>query len=119
MSPSDRRFAFILTAVYGLALAFLLARHELWRDELQAWLIARDSSSLVALFRNVRYEGHGPLWYWILYPLTRLTHDPRLGLLPVQWIIATAAVFTIARAAPFTKAQRVLLVFGYYSLFEY
>ena len=37
-------FAPALTAAYALLLAFTLFHHELWRDELQAWMLARDSS---------------------------------------------------------------------------
>jgi hypothetical protein len=39
-------------------LGLLLAHHEMWRNELQAWLLARDSDSLAELWRNTRYEEH-------------------------------------------------------------
>ena len=50
-------FAPALTAAYALLLAFTLFHHELWRDELQAWMLARDSSGPLDLFRNAEYEG--------------------------------------------------------------
>jgi len=52
-----------LTATYFiLALAGIL-HHEMWRDEFQAWLVARDADSLVQLAGNVRYEGNPMLWH--------------------------------------------------------
>lgn len=53
-----------------------LRTHAMWRDELQAWLIASDSRSLQELFLNTRYEGRAPLWHMILWPLSNLTTNP-------------------------------------------
>jgi len=118
-SPSTRwSFAVALTACFAVISAITLARHEMWRDELQAWLIARDSSSILDMLHALKLEGHPPLWYLLLYGLTRLTHDPR-SMQVLNWFIATATVFLIARFAPFTRLQRALLAFGYYPLFEY
>jgi hypothetical protein len=43
----------------------------MWLDELQAWLIARDSSSVIDLFKNLKYEGHPGLWHICLYLISR------------------------------------------------
>lgn len=67
-----------LLALYALAIGFALYWHATWRDEMQAWLIVRDSADLPALFHNLRYEGHPALWYLLLMPLTRLSRDPAL-----------------------------------------
>ncbi len=45
-SQGDNAFAAMLTLAFvSLALIGIL-NHEMWRDELQAWLIARDSLSI-------------------------------------------------------------------------
>ena len=62
--------AFIFFGLVGIL------HHEIWRDEFQAWLLARDSASLIELFQNMRYEGHPGLWHLCLYGLTRITHNP-------------------------------------------
>lgn len=62
----------------GLGLVLML-RHEMWRDELQSWMIGRDSSSLGSLVEAVRYERHPVVWYFLLFVLSRFT---RLRLLP-------------------------------------
>src|SRR5262245_47165629 len=64
------RVAFV--AVVGIA----MWRHEMWRDELQAWMIARASHSVPNLLDNIRYEGHPALWYLLLLPLTKISGAP-------------------------------------------
>ena len=70
----------LLALAYVAVAALLVAsmwRHEMWRDELQAWMIARDSTSLGDLFgHNMRYEGHPGLWHLALFVLTRVTDNP-------------------------------------------
>lgn len=56
--------------------AFVIAHHELWRDEVQAWLLARDSASAIDLFSRQKYEGHPALWQLLLMPLTRALSRP-------------------------------------------
>jgi len=47
--------------VYAFLVALGISRHEIWRDEAQAWLIVRDVGSLGELFHVLRYEGHPAL----------------------------------------------------------
>ena len=111
-------FAPALTAAYALVLAFALFHHELWRDELQAWMFARDSTGPLDLFRNMEYEASPMLWHLLLMPVTRLTSSPA-GMQVLHWAIASAAVFVVARYAPFGPLQKALFAFGYFPLYEY
>lgn len=111
-------FAPALTAVYALVLSFGLLHHEIWRDEMQAWLLARDSADVVALFRNLKYEGHPGLWHLLLMPVTRLTNSP-VGMQMLHLTIATATIFIVAKYAPFSMLQKSLFAFGYFPLYEY
>jgi hypothetical protein len=52
---------------------FVMGHHELWRDEVQAWLLDRDSSSAIDLLSRQKYEGHPALWQLLLMPLTRIS----------------------------------------------
>lgn len=115
---STPKFALSVTAAYALTLAVLLAYHEMWADEIQAWLMARDSAGVLELLANLKYEGHPPIWYLLLMPLTRMTNDPAV-MQALQWAIAVSAIYIIVRHAPLTALQRALLPFGYYPLFEY
>ena len=114
----DAAFVFCVVLAYASFLAAGMARHELWRDEAQAWLIVRDAGSLRELIHLLSYEGHPALWYLLLRPLTYVTHSPT-AMQALHGVIATAAVCVFVRFSPFTRTQKVLWCFGYYSLFEY
>lgn len=114
----EARFALAVTLAFAaVGLAGLLV-HEPWRDELQAWLIASESRTLAELFSNLRYDGHPPLWYLLLYPLTRFTRDP-LAMKLLHLAVGASAAYLFARFAPFRRWQRALFCFGYFPLFEY
>ncbi|RJR32498.1 MAG: hypothetical protein C4567_18605 [Deltaproteobacteria bacterium] len=96
----------------------LLLRHEMWQDEWQAWLIARESASLPELFRNLRYEGHPGLWHLGLYLVSRVAFDP-LGMQLLHLTVATASVYVFLRYSPFTRLQKILFILGYFPFYEY
>ncbi len=111
-------FAPALTAVYALVLFYAMLHHEMWRDEIQPWLLARDSAGVLDLLRNMKYEGHPPLWHLLLMPITRLTSSP-FAMQILHLAIASTTVFVIAKYAPFKPLHKILLVFGYFPLYEY
>ncbi|MHB1223769.1 MAG: hypothetical protein ACYC2G_06925 [Gemmatimonadaceae bacterium] len=115
---ASRRFAIVLTLVYAVILGVALARHEMWRDELQAWMLARDSVSPVDLVRNMRYEGHPPLWHLVLWMVSRLSRAPEAMQL-VQWLVSATTVYLVARFAPAPRTAKVLVAASYYLAFEY
>ena len=90
----------------------------MWRDELQAWLLARDSESIAELFSNLKYEGHPGLWHLLLFPLTRIYNFPEA----MQFLhigIAMATVYMIIYYSPFQIVHKVLVSIGYFFIFEY
>lgn len=115
---SEATFSTVLVLA-SLCLALIgLAHHEMWRDELHAWMIARDSSSLPELFSNLRYEGHPALWHVCLFFLSRFTRNP-LAMQLFHLVIAASCVYLFARFSPFTRLQKTLFTFGYFPVFEY
>ena len=111
-------FPWLLTAAYAVALGVGLVRHEIWRDEAQAWLLARFADSPAGVICNIADEGHPGLWHLVLWAASRVVAEVWV-MQGVHWVIAVAGAALIAFGSPFTKVQRVLLCFGYYSLFEY
>jgi hypothetical protein len=108
-------------AIFALATAILvvgLCQHQMWRDEIQAWLIVRDSHGLAELFHNLRYEGHPALWYFLLMPFAALGRQPYWMQL-AQGIVASATLAVIVWRGPFSRIELLLLPFGYFLLFEY
>ncbi|MCH9277024.1 hypothetical protein JS533_012240 [Bifidobacterium amazonense] len=71
LSPASGALAtaYLLYAVIQIVLA---VNHEPWRDESQAWLIARDASPWQILSEICRQEGHPALWFFVLMPFARL-----------------------------------------------
>jgi len=109
----------LVVAALFLALGLVgIANHEMWRDELEIWLIARDSGSLGQLFDNMGTEGHPAVWYLLNFLLTRFTTNP-LAMQLLNLAIGTATAALFFRHAPFTTAQRLLFCFGYFALYEF
>lgn len=115
-NAGEMRFAAIVTAVHFiLGLAGILT-HEMWRDEYQAWFIAKESGSLAQLFANSAYEGHPKLWFIILFVITRFTADP-FWMQLTHLAIASTGVYIFSRYAPFKRHIRVLLPLSYFILY--
>ena len=115
---SDIAFSITLASVFLLLSIVGVLHHEMWRDELENWLVPRDSSSLAELFHIRRYGGHPGLWYLILYPISRVTRDP-FAMQLVHVLLASGAIFILARWSPFSRLQKLLFTFGYFPFFEY
>ena len=107
-------FAFLFASVSF----FLVGFHEMWRDEAQAWLIAKNSNSFVDLFLNLKYEGHPALWHLLLLPLTRL-FDSIESMQYFHVTIAVCTIFIFFKWSPFSIIEKVLISFGYYFFYEY
>lgn len=60
----------ILLLSYLIFNGILLAGHELWRDEANVWLIARELS-VPELFAQIRFQGHPCLWYLLVMPFAK------------------------------------------------
>ena len=117
-APTDAWFAIGVTLLFTLVCGFTIVHHEMWRDELQAWLLARDSDSVAQLLQRIRYEGHPAIWYLLLFALTRVTHRPEAMQL-LHLVIAASCTFLSARAAPFPRWVRLFVCLGYFLLYEY
>lgn len=115
---NDRGFAVILTAVFLVVGALGASQHEMWRDELHSWMLARDNSNLWNVFQATRYEPHFVLWRVLLFGITRFTHNPA-ALQGLSLLLATGTVWIIARFSPFRRLEKCLLCFGYCFLYEY
>ena len=95
-----------------------LINHELWQDEMQAWMIATDSSSIANLLENLKYEGHTALWYLCLRFLNWFNDNPFI-MQVFHLIIAIINTIVFVTFSPFTKLQKTLFTFGYFPFYEY
>jgi hypothetical protein len=117
-SAALRRYALGLTALWaGLGLLRLLT-HEMWRDELQAWMIARASDTPLQLINNLRYEGHPGLWALCLFLVSRITDSP-VGMQLFNLAVGSATAFLLFKFAPFRWWVTASIAFGYFVAYEY
>lgn len=117
--PPARRYAAAIAVTVFLVVGFFSATyHEMWRDEGQAWLLARDSG-LGDLVRALRYEGHPALWFLILWIPAHLLDAPFTVLPWISAAIAGGSAYVFVAHAPFPRWVRTGAVLGYFSLYEY
>jgi hypothetical protein len=118
MRDQSRRLSLWLLALFILASLLTISRHEMWRDELQPWLVVKDNPTLADLYQAIRYEKHPVCWFLALFLLTRLTSAP-LSMQILHVALASLSAWLVLRYSPFRLRQKVLLIFGYYLFFEY
>ena len=118
LTSNPLRFAAMVTAGFFVIALLGMLSHEMWRDEHQAWLVARDANSLSQLLDNMNYEGNPALWHFFLYWITRITHDP-IYMQAFHLLIATSFIFIFNRYAPLSNLHKILFSFGYFPLYEY
>ncbi|HEX6848648.1 MAG TPA: hypothetical protein VF144_16800, partial [Chitinophagaceae bacterium] len=116
--PGSLSFSLVVTAGFFVIALIGLLNHEMWRDEHQAWLVARDANSLPGLLENMKYEGNPALWHFFLFLITRFTHDP-IFLQVFHLLIASSFIFIFNRYAPLRNLHKILFSFGYFPLYEY
>jgi hypothetical protein len=104
--------------LYLLFSGYTIAHHELWGDEIHSWNIAKGSSGYLDLIHNTRYEGHPPVWYTILWTISKFTHNLQ-WVQAAHWVIASLSVALILFFSRFPLVTKILMPFGYYFLYEY
>ncbi|MGM3305076.1 hypothetical protein ACSQ6I_03670 [Anabaena sp. WFMT] len=108
-------FIILLFSIIGL---IGILNHSMWRDELNPWLIIRDSESLPDLIGNIRYEGHPVLWYFSLALLRNIADTPiMMQLFHLGLAISSVTIFCLY--SPFNYRQKFLFSFGYLPFYEY
>ncbi|MBP7088469.1 MAG: hypothetical protein KBB01_04135 [Candidatus Omnitrophica bacterium] len=109
----------ILSFLLFIGIAVInISFHEMWRDELQALMIAGESYSFSELFTNTNFEYSPLLWHACLYLLRNLP-NPILVLKILNLIIVATTIYVFLKFSPFTKLQKLLFSLGYFPLYEY
>ena len=92
----------VFLIVSALYFFFKIEYHELWKDEWQPWLLARDKS-LAHLLRFLHQEGHPALWFCYLVPWASISNSANFA--PDQQVL----LFEIAHGLLFVAALAILL----------
>ncbi len=100
----------LIFAVYVIFNVVLLCFHAPWRDEANVWLMARDLSPL-QLLREIKYQGHPCLWYFLVMPFAKLGLPFRtIGI--ISTIVMTVAAGIYLWKGPQWIGIKALVVFS-------
>jgi hypothetical protein len=115
----SRGFAETISAVlYAGLLATVVAHHEPWFDEAQAWLLARDVPLGQLIAHNLRYEGTPGLWHYLLaIPAKAGLPYGTMGWL--GWLFAVSGACLFLWKAPFPGWIRLTFPFSFFVLYQY
>src|ERR1700691_4076213 len=81
-----------LSLVFLILSAIGIFSHELWLDEAQHFLIARDSDSLQEVYFHMQYDGHVRGWNFLLYFITHYISANPLYMQVFHWLIINITV---------------------------
>jgi hypothetical protein len=115
--PGEKAIVNGALALFAGLLALVTVRHEMFGDEAQAWLIARDSRNLLELAQHLRYEGHPALWYLLLYLPAHLS-APLAWMHVLNYALSVTMAWLVLRECRLPLATRVLSIFGVFVFFH-
>jgi hypothetical protein len=118
LTPKQSLWNYLVLLAFAILSVVGSLHHEMWLDEVNCWLTAKESHSISALFANCHNSGHPFLWNILLYVITRFT-DNLFSMQVLHALISITAAYIFIIYSPFSLLQKVLIVFGYYFLFEY
>lgn len=115
---SDNIFTYSVLAAFFVIGLIGVFHHEMWRDELQIWLVGSSAHSFSEFIRNMTNECNPLGWYGLDFILSRFSDNP-LIVQVFHLLLASGTVFMILKYSPFTRLQKVFVSFSYYLFFEY
>jgi hypothetical protein len=107
--------ALLAYAAWVIAIAL---HHEAWFDEMQAWLLARDTGLGMLVGHYVRYEATPALWHVILWFAVR-AGLPFSAIWTLSATCAIAGAVIVVRCAPFPLGLRLGLLASYFYGYQF
>ncbi len=92
--------------------------HEPWRDELQAYLLGRECHSIGDLLNNIKYEGHPPLWHFLLFIQSHII-DSLFVMQLIHTFIACTIIYILNKYCTLDYRLKLLASFSYFLFYEY
>ncbi len=120
-SKVEKNISIALLIVFALAIGYIkFFQHEMWKDEWQAWFVAKDMS-LIELTKFLYYEGHPALWYLYLKPYTWLSglFDDDILLKSAHYITVIAGLYIFFIRFNMSWTIKIMAALSYFIFFEY
>lgn len=99
-------------------IVYKLSFHELWKDEWQAWLVARDLG-LGNMLAFLNYEGHPSLWYLYLKVWTILPIQEHILLKLSHSVLVVITLYYLFVRISLPTLWKVFISLSYFVVFEY
>ena len=116
---NSKKLAVFVLLLYIFLLCVVSYYHEPWHDEGQAWLIARDDSIWHLITVTTHYEGHPPLWHFILMLFAKIGVPFELGIKSINIVFCSIAMWLLICKSPLPFYIRYLLPFTYFFFYQY
>lgn len=104
--------------IYIAGTLFVGLHHEPWRDEADAWLVARDLPLTDMLPQWTAHAGAPVVWYLVLKAIVS-TGLPYLAETLANLAFAWAAAAVLLFRAPFSRITQLLFLLSYFMAYEY
>lgn len=114
---NEKIYLVIVMTVYIILGSILIYFHEPFRDEAQAWLIARDTN-IIEMFSLSKSEGSPMLWHCLVNILTTLGL-PYISINIMHFILNIIAIYFLNKYAPFSKYIKVGITFSHMMAYQY
>lgn len=98
---------FVIAFFYAIITIFAVMHHETWVDEAQVWMLAKYTS-IGELFAHLKYEGHPPLFYLIVFPFAKLFKDI-IWMQLICWLSSVLAVFLLWNNSKFNTLTKTVI----------
>lgn len=110
LQKSKKRILWILFIAYLVFNTYLLLQHEMWRDEINVWLMGRELS-VIQLFQELKYQGHPCLWYLLVMPFAKFGLPCQImGVISLG--IMSLATWIFVFFGPFSVVTKFMLIFS-------
>lgn len=102
------KFNLVLFVLYFVIALVCVCHHEIWRDEAQVWLVARDLN-LFGIIDHVRNEGHPLLWYFLVFPFAKLGL-PVFSMQLLSFVFMSLAAGVFLWTSPFNRVVKTTVI---------
>lgn len=118
LSFSNKTICGLIWCIFVALSLYIAPYHEIWADEVQAFLIARDASFTDIISIIPHQEGQPSLWHLLLKGLIVLFGE-NLNITLVSITIMSLAVGIFLFGYQVPLIYKILIPFGHYFLYQY
>lgn len=106
---TEKTLYWFIFLIYLSINLILMLKHEPWRDEIHAWLMAKELS-IPELVSASRFDGHPIMWHLILMPFAKLGF-PIITLNIISYIIIAYTVWLFLFKTNFSMLFKIIVAF--------